>query len=279
MDVLLEVVDRERAREPGRAVGGQYVAGPGHVVTDRGRREWPGEHRARVADERHQCVGIGAHELQVLGGDQVGDLEGLVGRVHEHRVPALGEGGGDLVAPGRFADQSVDLARDSLDRVRRPRDQPGEPTRAVLGLHDQVDGREGRRRRVVRDHHDLGRPGERRRDTDDARNLALGDRHVDVAGADDDVDRQDRLGAVGHGGDGLGAPDGVHLVDTRNRSRGKGDGRHAPPFARRDAERDLGHAGHPCRHRGHQHGGRIDRAASRDVEAGPVDRTAQVADA
>ena len=94
VDVLEEVVDAERAGEAGRAVGGQHVVGPGEVVADRRRGVRAAEHRAGVAHAAAASASGSAHEqLEVLGGDGVGDLDGLLGPVAQHRVAALGEGG------------------------------------------------------------------------------------------------------------------------------------------------------------------------------------------
>ena len=70
-----------------------------------------------------------------------------------------------------------------------PRHQPGQAVGPVLGLHDEVDGRERRGRAGTGDDDDLGRPGEGGGDADEARHLALGLGHVGVAGAGDHVDR------------------------------------------------------------------------------------------
>ena len=90
--------------------------------------------------------------------------------------------------------------------------------------------------------------------------------------------RPDRLGAVGHGGDRLGAADAVHLVDTGHRRRGQRGVVDAPVGARRHAEDDLGDAGHPRRRGAHEHGRRVTGATARDVAAGPGDGPHQVAD-
>ena len=70
--LLHEVVDGEGAAEAGRAERGQHVARSGDVVADRRRGQRPAEHGAGVAHQRHQRLGVGRHELQVLGGDEVG---------------------------------------------------------------------------------------------------------------------------------------------------------------------------------------------------------------
>ena len=115
-----------------------------------------------------------------------------------------------------------------------PGDQPGQAVGAVLGLQDHVDRDEVGVDRGVGDHHDLRRPGERRRHADPALagHLALGHRHVHVARADDHVDRADRLGAVGHRGDGLRAADPVHLVDAGDGGGGQRHVRHPTVGAR-----------------------------------------------
>ena len=74
----------------------------------------------------------------------------------------------------------------------RPGQQPREAARPVFGLHDQVDGGVVGRNRVVGDDDDLGGAGETGRDGHEAPpgHLALGQRDVHVAGADDHVDRR-----------------------------------------------------------------------------------------
>ena len=106
VDVLEEVVDPERAGEAGRAVGGQHVVGPGEVVADRRRRVGAAEHGAGVAHERQQRLGVGDEQLEVLGGDGVGDVDGLLGSVAQHRVAALGEGGLEVLRGGASAARS-----------------------------------------------------------------------------------------------------------------------------------------------------------------------------
>ncbi len=80
VDVLLEVGDAQRAREARRAARRQHVVGAGHVVADHGGRVRADEHRARVAHERHEQVGVDAHELEVLGRDRVRGVDGAAPR-------------------------------------------------------------------------------------------------------------------------------------------------------------------------------------------------------
>ena len=83
---------------------------------------------------------------------------------------------------------------------------------------------------------------------------------------------RDRLGAVGHRGDRLGTADRVDLVDPGDGRRGEGRGGHPARLAvGRHAEHDLGHAGHPCRHRGHQHRRGVGPSPAGHVAAGAID--------
>ena len=152
-----------------------------------------------------------------------------------------------------------------------PGDQPGQAVGPVLGLHDHVDGGPRRRHRVVGHHDHLGRAGEGGRHADHAlrRHLPLGHGDVDVAGADDHVDRPDRLGAVGHGRHRLGAADPVHLVDAGDGGRGQGRARHPPVGPGRHAQHHLGDAGHPGRDGGHEHGRRVAGPAPGHVGSRP----------
>ena len=101
--------------------------------------------------------------------------------------------------------------------------------------------------------------------------LALGLGHVPVAGADDHVDRLDRLGAVGHGRDGLGPAHPVDLVDTGHRGGGQGGVVDPSVGPGRHAQGDLLHAGHLGGDRAHEHGRGIagPPARARSTRPGP----------
>ena len=144
VDVLAEVVDPQGPREPGRAVGGQHVVGAGQVVADGRRRQRAAEHRAGVADQRQQRLGVVHEQLEVLGGDGVGHGHGLLGVVAHHRVPALGQRGLEVLASGRRGHEPGHRVGHGVGHRLVPRDQPGQPVGAVLGLEDDVDGRPAR---------------------------------------------------------------------------------------------------------------------------------------
>ena len=126
-------------------------------------------------------------------------------------------------------------------------------------------------------HHHLGRAGEGGGDPDRPRHLALGLGHVAVAGTDDDVDGLDRLGAVGHGRDGLGPAHPVHLVDPGQGGGGQRGVVDPAVGTRRHAQRDLAHAGHPGGRGRHQDGRRVAGPSPGGVAPGPSDRSHQVA--
>ena len=81
----------------------------------------------------------------------------------------------------------------------------------MLGLAEQVGGAHLGVDGLVGDHHRLGRAGEEV-DADAAVELALGLGDEGVAGADQHVDRRDRLGAERHRADRLDAAEHVDLV-------------------------------------------------------------------
>ncbi len=185
--------------------------------------------------------------------------------------PPVAQGGFDLGATRRVAEQVVERGVDRVGDVGAPRDQHRRPAGTVLGLRKEI----GRRKRsggtAVGDDDHLRRPRERL-DADDARDLALGGGDVRIARPRDHVDRGDGLGAVRHRRDRLRTTDSEHRVDTDERGGGERGGRDAPVGVGRDAEHDLGDAGDPRRDRGHQHGGRVRRPTPGNVEAGAIDR-------
>ena len=90
----------------------------------------------------------------------------------------------------------------------------------MLGLGAEVERRPLGVGVVAGDQHQLRGAGERV-DPDHAVDGALRLAHPGVAGAGDDVDRSDRLGAVGEGEDRLRAAHRVDLVDPAERGGGE----------------------------------------------------------
>ena len=215
---------------------------------------------------------VGHLELEVLGGDQIDHVHGLFGRLADHGVAGRLQGGRDLPGPVGGSGQAGHLGRYRLGRLLLPGHQPGQPVGAVLGLQDHVDGGQLGVGGGVGHHHHLRRAGEGRGHPDRPGHLPHGQGHVDVAGPGDDVDGGDRLGAVGQGRHRLGPPDRVDPVHPGHGRRGQHHVGDCPVGAGRHGQGDVVHLGHPGRHRGHDHRGRVDGPAPRRVAAGPAHR-------
>ena len=140
----------------------------------------------------------------------------------------------------------------------------------MLGLRQQVHGDVGRVLRAVGHDDDFGRAGDAV-DADTTKHLALGFGDIGVAGSDDAVDRRDRGGAVGEGGDGLGAADAIDLRHAGALGGGQ-DQRLEMTAGAGDGHGDAGHAGDAGGEGVHQNGGRVGRLAAGDVEADGVER-------
>lgn len=147
----------------------------------------------------------------------------------------------------------------------------------MLGLGQQVDCDHERVRVLVRDHQDLGGPGEQV-DADLTEQLTLGLGHVRVAGPRQHRHTSDRLGAHCHRRDGLDAAQQVDLVGARQVHGRDRRGRDLAADGR-GAGDDPGHArdlgGHD-RHVGRR-GQRV--AAAGHVRAGGGDGHVPVAEA
>ena len=146
----------------------------------------------------------------------------------------------------------------------------------MLGLAEQVGRAHFAVDAVVGDDQRLGRTGEQI-DADAAEQLALGLRHIGVAGTDDHVDRRDRLGAERHGGDRLHAAEHQDLVGAAE-MHGGDDRRMRPALERRRAGDDALHAGDPRGDDRHVGGGDHRIAPARHVAADRVDRDVLVAE-
>ena len=147
----------------------------------------------------------------------------------------------------------------------------------MLGLAEQVGGAElGVRRRLVGDHHRLGRSGEEV-DADAAEELSLGLGDEGVARPDQHVDRRDRLGAQRHGADRLDAAEAVDLVGTAQMhgSDDRGMRRTALWGCGRD---DALHACHLGGHHAHMRGADHRIFAARHVAADRIHRDVAMAE-
>ncbi len=247
------------------------MVGPGDVVADDLRRVPAHEDGARVAHAREQRFRRAHAQLEMLGGQAVGQLDRSVQVLHQdHRAVLLDRLGGD--GPTRESRQLVaEGRRHARDQSGRVGDQQRAGHRIVLGLGQEIGGQPLGIGRIIGDDRDLAGPGHHV-DADLAEHLALGQRHVDVAGTDDLVHAADGGGAVRQRGDRLRPTDPVALGDPGHAGRGQ-DGRIDPAVGvGRRHQDDLPHPGDSGRDDRHQHGGRVGRAAAGNVDADPVER-------
>ena len=174
-----EVRRRESGGEARRAGGRQDVVGARDVVAERGPAPRADEQAARPGDPRRERFGRHADELEMLGRERLGQRERPLGPSKPRRRRTT--------APMSGAPASSAASRSSS--VRRAETADDERPRAVLGLGEQVERQRlgvGVRRSAITSR-SLGpakpsiptRPG----------HLALGLLDVQVAGADDHVDR------------------------------------------------------------------------------------------
>ncbi len=246
------------------------MVGAADIITDYLGRVASDEDGAGIADFRHQRIRIGRCDLQMLGGDAVGQRNALLQVRNEDDgaeiAPAGGSGFGTL--------QRLQLPVDRrLDRIRQHNavgDEDGLGAGIVFGLGEQVGGQPiGIIVAVGDDEHFRG-PRDHV-DADSAEDLALGGGDEGIARAGDLRDGRDGLCTIGKGSDGLCAADAINLVDARN-ARGGENGRVDRTLLGGNDHDDTRHAGHLGRHRIHQNGARIARRAAGNVEADGVDR-------
>ena len=186
-------------------------------------------------------------ELQVLGGDDVAHIDGLVQAAAEDDLaPRLHAGPGDVPGRGRassWASTSAWTARASAS-LSVTQHRAGQPV--VLGLAEQVGGHPGGSAAAVSQDQDLAGAGDHV-DAHLAVDLALGGGHIDVAGAHDLVHRRHALGAIGQGRHRL-RPAGLEDAGDagHRRRRQDGGGHPAVPAGGGDHD-DLGHPRPPGR--------------------------------
>ena len=146
----------------------------------------------------------------------------------------------------------------------------------MLGLRQEIGGDPGGIVVPVGEDEDLGRAGDHV-DADPAEDAPLGRGDVGIARSHDLVDRRNRRGAVGKGGDRLRAADPIDLGDPEHLGGGKNE-RVENPVRRRhrhDQPLDPGDLG---RDRVHQHRGGVGRRAARHIKPDRFDRPPTLAE-
>ena len=214
-------------------------------------------------------MGVGTVQLQVLGRDDVDRVNSGQQVVRDHdKTVVVQARTGDVLAR-TLGKQKPQRLLDLIDKSLATRDQVTGGHGVVLGLGHEVGGHDGRVGGLVGEHADLGRAGDHV-DADVAGHVALGGRHVGVARAHDLVAGRDGLGAVGDRGDGLGAADGVDLVDAGDCGGGEGVGAQGPVCLGRRDHGHATHAGHLGGDDVHHDGGGILGTAARHVDRDTV---------
>ena len=157
---------------------------------------WPRKIAPALRILRQQRLRIVDRQLDVLGGDAVGELDRLGQRGDDddgaELVPALA---GDLRARQQ-RELALDLVRDGIGERCVGGDEDRLRPAAVLGLRQEIGRDPGGIGGLVGDDQHFGRAGDHV-DADGAEDLALGGGDIGVARPDDLVDRRDGLGAVG----------------------------------------------------------------------------------
>ncbi len=244
------------------------MVGAGAVIAQGFRGVTAHEDRTGVADLWQVLVGIFHRQLEVLGRDAVGHVDGLghVGDLDQRAAPLDG-GAGDLgTLQGR--QQALDALGHAVEEGCVRADQDRLRILIVLGLGEQVHGDPVRVGLAVADDEDFRRSGDHV-DADLAEHVALGGGDVDVARTDDLVHRRYALGTVGQRSHGLGAADGEDPIDSGD--AGSGQHQLVDLTARGRHHHDhLGHAGNLRRNRVHQHRGRIGGLAARHIKTGTI---------
>ena len=120
MHLLAEVVDTQHARVAGGPMGREHVAGSGEVVARCGRRGVAHEDGAGVTNVDEDGVGVGDHQLEVLGSDLVGDGRRLGGSVADDAVAAGGHRRPDVVRARRLGDDLVQGLIDPIGHLGMP---------------------------------------------------------------------------------------------------------------------------------------------------------------
>ena len=98
----------------------------------------------------------------MLGGDLLGEGQGLGGRDAEHRPAAAGQGIQRIRAPrrGQVGRLPLDFRGHGSRHARLPAEQQAEPVGPVLGLREQVGRDPGGIAPGGGEDHDLGGPGQ-----------------------------------------------------------------------------------------------------------------------
>ena len=174
-------------------------------------------------------------------------------------------GGPGDVRPGQGRELALNFRLDRPGQGHIVRHQHGAGHFVVLRLAQQVGGHPLRVALSVGHHQNLAGPGDHV-DGHLAEDLALGLRHIGVAGAHDLVHPGHRLRAVGQGGHRLGSAAAEHPVHPGDVRRRQDHGVHVAAAGRGGDHDDLPAPGQLGGNGVHEDGGGVGGGASGDVE-------------
>lgn len=223
------------------------------------------EGRAAVADFGDQPAWVGGLDVEVFGGEAVGQFASLGFVTDEDQGAEIAEGIAGQVAALERRELRREFTGDAIEQRLGPTDQD-RGAGGVFGLGQHVDGDVGGVGGVVGDDDHFAGAGERI-DIDDAVDLFFGEGDEEVPGADDLVDGGEGVAAICHRGDGLGTAAAVDLTDPEFVA---GRQHHRVVGAERGWRRDDGDFGDPRDlggDDGHQHGRGVGGGATGDTDA------------
>ena len=261
---LHEVVDAQGRGETGAASGRQDVVGARKVVAHRFAGIGTEEDGPASLHLPSQRLGFPGQQLQVLGSDAVDDPDRLPGFIHDQNRSIAFQRLANGPLPAQFHDLTLEAGPDGFGQIPGKYDGQRHRGLIVLGLGHQIGGHEVGMSRFVGDHHHFRRSGNLV-DIHQPVDLPLGRRYVGVAGTHDLVDPGHGFGPVGQGGDRLGAPHPVDLLQSQlGQSR-----RHHRVGLEPGIGGDHHNAAHPrdlSRDSVHEQAGRIGRGSPRHIQ-------------
>ena len=244
-------IRRQTCRPTRRTASRQHMRRPSGIVADRNRTVFPQKGRARIANLVAQLSRITASDMQMLGGDQVGDLARLLCIAYQQKRPKRVQAIQTQFTTTQFTHLNSQLLLNRVDQPLVPGDQQTR-SRRMFRLSQHVSRRKGRIRRLVSDHNHFAGPSNRI-DIDIAIHELFGQSHEQAARSDDLVDRWQPVDSVSQRGDRLRATDRVHFADAQFVTSRQHVRIVSTEFCWRRNHGDLLHTGRLSGHHGHQH--------------------------
>lgn len=186
-------------------VGADHLIAVGHVST------WSKEQRAVIGQVSQEPVVPVGHHLNMFGSDTICLQQHLIVAVADDDFPVVLPRLAGNVGGRELFQQPFHFAERLFGKLERVRQQDGRGGDAVFGLAQQIRGAHFRVNRVIGNHQRFRRTG-KQIDTYPAEQLSFGLRDEGVTGADQHVDRCQRVRAQRHGAYRLNAAKGIDSV-------------------------------------------------------------------